>query len=136
MNCEHHNPNCFSYNDLICTAYSPEGKREQPVNNANQPVKSMCLLFSMANYSQLISTKFGGGEQVLFQEHEKNSLDKKISGSSEHLSALFEMRRFTSAATNKKAARKSGLLILKRGQAAGLDAAGFLALARAVLRLM
>jgi hypothetical protein len=40
MNCEHHNLNFFSDNDLICTAYSLKRACEQPVKNSKQPVKS------------------------------------------------------------------------------------------------
>ena len=66
MNCEHHNKSFFSYNELICTAYSPKRACEQPVKNSKQPVKSNDSHFVDANYSQLLQAKNGCGEQVLF----------------------------------------------------------------------
>jgi hypothetical protein len=41
MNCEHHNIYLISYNELMCTAYSPKFACEWFVNNKNEPIKSM-----------------------------------------------------------------------------------------------
>ena len=64
MNCEHHNLNFISYNDLICTACSPKRACEQPVKNSKQPSNQSDLHFTNANYSQLFQAKNGCGEQV------------------------------------------------------------------------
>jgi hypothetical protein len=41
MNCKHHNANRRFDNELICTACSPAGAGEQPVSNAQRPIKTM-----------------------------------------------------------------------------------------------
>jgi len=78
MNCEHHNLNFFSYNDLICTAYSPKRACEQPVKNSNKPVKSSDSHFEDANYSQLFQAKNGCGEQVSFVKLWKHFVRQKF----------------------------------------------------------
>jgi hypothetical protein len=65
MNCRHHNlfPGCF--NELMCTACSPERGVGSISNNSNPPVKSGMFNFAMENYSPLSRFKSAGGEQVL-----------------------------------------------------------------------
>jgi hypothetical protein len=71
MNWEQTNRFLFSFNDLICTAYSPNRACEKPVNNANQPVKSSDSHFANADYSPLFRAKNSRGEQVLLWKFEK-----------------------------------------------------------------
>ena len=72
MNWEQSSRVLLSYNDLICTAYSPNRACGQRVNNANQPVKSSCSHFSNVNYSPHFQTGNTCGEQVLFVTFRKN----------------------------------------------------------------
>jgi len=70
MNWEHSNRFLFSYNDLISTACSPKSVCEEPVNNANQPVKSSDSHFTKMNYSQHFQVKNVRGEQVVMTVRE------------------------------------------------------------------
>jgi hypothetical protein len=78
MNRGHHTANWRTGNELICTACSPECAREQRVNNAKPVVKSMLLLFRLANYSLRWRAKSGRGEQVPFRQIIKIPLDTKL----------------------------------------------------------
>jgi len=40
MNCEHHKQKCISFNDLICTAYSPDGRTRPLADKLKQADKS------------------------------------------------------------------------------------------------
>jgi hypothetical protein len=74
MNWEQSSRFHFSYNDLICTACSPNRACGKCVNNANQPVKSSDSQFLNVNYSPLFSVKNTCGEQVLFWTFGKNHI--------------------------------------------------------------
>ena len=78
MNCGHHNGFPVSFNELICTVYSPNRACGKAVNNSNQPVKSDDSQFVPINYSPLFASKKVGGEQVLLFAFWKNSFDRKI----------------------------------------------------------
>jgi hypothetical protein len=78
MNCGHHNGFPVSFNELICTACSPNRACGKPVNNSNQLVKSSESYFPFADYSPLFQGKKGGGEQVLLIVFWKNCLDRII----------------------------------------------------------
>jgi hypothetical protein len=71
MNCEQHNGFLVSYNELICTACSPNRACEKSVNNSNQPVKSSDSHFAPVNYSPLFRGNKVCGEQVLLVTFQK-----------------------------------------------------------------
>jgi hypothetical protein len=77
MNCGHLILFPVSFNELICTAYSPNRACGKPVNNSNQPVKSSDSHFADVNYSQLFQAKNGCGEQVPFVKFRKNFVRQK-----------------------------------------------------------
>jgi len=72
MNWEQTNRFLLSFNDLICTAYSPNCACGKLVNNASQPVKSSDSQFVNVNYSPRFQVKDACGEQVLFVTFRKN----------------------------------------------------------------
>jgi len=78
MNCEYHNGFSVSFNELICTACSPNCACGKPVNNSNQTVKSSYFHFTPGNYSPLFRVKKVGGEQVSLVQFWKISFDRKI----------------------------------------------------------
>jgi hypothetical protein len=63
MNCEQHNKFFTSFNKLICTVCSPKMRREQPVKNSNQPVKSMLFPFHECE----LFTAFSGQKRLCEQ---------------------------------------------------------------------
>jgi hypothetical protein len=71
MNWEQTNRFLFSFNDLICTAYSPNLACGKPVNSANQSVNTSDFRFFRVNYSPLFQVSNVCGEQVLFWIFEK-----------------------------------------------------------------
>jgi hypothetical protein len=77
MNCEQHNVFPDSYNELICTACSPNRACEKTVNNSNQPVKSSDFHFAPVNYSPRFASKKVGGEQVLLVTFQKDHTRQK-----------------------------------------------------------
>jgi hypothetical protein len=114
MNCEQHNSNPQTDNELICTVCSPKTTREQLANNPNQPMESDCSLNSNEELFTEFSPEIPRGEEVCVLKNSKK------------------------CAKTKKATRSDGLLISRRicAQAAGLDFAAFFVFAAAFLRLM
>jgi hypothetical protein len=80
MNCEHHNGFSVSFNELICTACSPNCACGKAVNNSNQPVNSSYFHFTPVNYSPFFASKNVGGEQVLLDTFQKNSRLSRSTG--------------------------------------------------------
>src|ERR1039458_6916234 len=101
MNCEQHNSNPQTDNELICTICSPKTTREQLANNSNQPMESGCSLDLNGELFTGFSPEIPRGEEVC---------------------VLKNMRK-----NKKKATRSDGLLISRKicAQAAGLDFAVF-----------
>jgi hypothetical protein len=99
MNCEHHNLNFISYNDLICTACSPKRACEQPVKNSKQAVKSSDSHFADVNYSQLFQAKNGCGEQVPFVKFWKNFVRQNFFVAERRMRIA---RRFNGGKANQK----------------------------------
>jgi hypothetical protein len=114
MNCEHHNSNPQTDNELICTVCSLKTTREQLANNSNQPMESDGSL----NLNEELLTEFSPeiprGEEVCV------------------------LKNLKKCAKTKKAARSDGLSIARKtfAQAAGLDFAAFFVFAAVFLRLM
>jgi thiol-disulfide isomerase/thioredoxin len=77
MNWEQHTVFPASFNELICTACSPNSDCEKPVNNSNQRVKSSDSHFAPASYSPLFQIKKVCGEQVPLVKFWKNFVRQK-----------------------------------------------------------
>jgi len=77
MNCEHHNSNPQTDNELICTVCSPKTTREQLANNSNQPMESDCS----PNLNEELFTGFSPeiprGEEVCVLKNLKNTQKKQ-----------------------------------------------------------
>jgi hypothetical protein len=71
MNCEHHNANHESDNELICTPCSPESAGEKHVSNARKPMKSMLPAFSPRPLFTAFLTLNSDGEKVCVLEFKK-----------------------------------------------------------------
>jgi hypothetical protein len=64
MNCEQHNSNPQTDNELICTVCSLKTPREQPANNSNQPMESDGSLNLNEELFTEISPEIMRGEEV------------------------------------------------------------------------
>jgi hypothetical protein len=73
MNCQNHNSNRQTDNELICTGCSLENTREQRANNSNQPMKSSCSSKSMGNYSPHFHWKFPRCEEVFVSKNKNRA---------------------------------------------------------------
>jgi hypothetical protein len=65
MNCEQHNSNPQTGNELICTVCSPKTTREQLANNSNQPMESIGSLYLNEELFTGFSPEIPRGEEVL-----------------------------------------------------------------------
>jgi hypothetical protein len=65
MNWGQYNLFCAAFNELICTACSPECGRGEILNDSNQSIKSTVSWLATANYSPQLRIREAGGEQVL-----------------------------------------------------------------------
>jgi hypothetical protein len=77
MNCEHHNLNPQTDNELICTACSPKTPREQQANNSNQPIQSTCSHGLTEELFTVFSSKFPACEEVYVFRNQKNMTKNK-----------------------------------------------------------